>query len=86
MRDSERGPETEELDADEAPDCEAAVDAFEWFRGRGEGFVFEEEEEFEGYAVALEGLDAHYEEQACKHALRNEVQHDEKWACHCAEG
>lgn len=46
-------------------------------RGR-EVPVPEQEQELERDAVRLEGLVAHYEEQAGQHALRDEVQDDEQ--------
>ena len=82
LRDSKRRSEAQQLDADEHPDREASLDSFQGIRRRGQLLVACQKEQLQRNAVARERLAAHDEEQACEHALRDEVQHDQERACH----
>ena len=80
------GAEANQLQDDERPDGETAFDALERVGCWRETAVLGEEDEFLGDAVALEGLDAHDEEEAGQNGLGDQVQNNEQRAGHGAQG
>ena len=83
--DGESGAEANELYEDEVPNSCTSADPQQRARCRRKGAVFGEEDELGGYTVALESLDTHDKEQACKDTVRDEVKNHKKRAGHSAQ-
>lgn len=84
--DGKGGGKTNNLNTGKDPDGGVTLDGLQLGSRGCKGLVAGEEHDLGGDTVALEGLYTHDEEESCKDAMGNEVQDDQKRACHGAEG